>query len=91
MNFTEFVDALSTTLNCNKKSAEVAARAVFAEVVKAMQNGDEVKIPGFGVFATKDRDARTARNPKTGESVDVPAKRVPTFKASKTLKDDIAK
>lgn len=81
---------------CNrtlKKESEVkpivdAAVDILIEQLKA---GENVTITGFGTFETRDREATTARNPRTGETIEVPAKRVPAFKASKALKDAVDK
>ena len=63
---------------------------MFEEVTDAMSRGDRVELRGFGAFSVKKRDARVGRNPRTGEAVEVPARRVPVFKVSKELKDKVA-
>lgn len=71
----------------NAKQAEMIVETIFASVVKSLQAGDKIEIRGFGSFRTRQRKARTGRNPKTGARVDVPAKTIPYFKPSKELKD----
>jgi integration host factor subunit beta len=61
--------------------------AIFDEITDALVRGDRVELRGFGAFSVKEREARTGRNPRTGESVDVPAKRMPFFKTGKLLRD----
>jgi DNA-binding protein HU-beta len=62
---------------------------VFEDIVKALRNGDKVNISGFGTFAVSERKARTGRNPKTGESIEIPASKSAKFKAGKALKDEL--
>ena len=76
---------LSTTLETNKTEAEKTVDAVFAAIAQALKDGEKLDIRGFGVFKVKDQAARTARNPRTGEAIAVPAKKVATFKPSKDL------
>ncbi len=73
-----------------KVQAEQIVKAIFDAITKEMAKGGTVDIAGFGKFEGVMRDARTARNPQTGETVKVPAKRVPKFKAGKALKDAVA-
>ena len=70
-----------------RKESEEAVETVFESIIQALQGGDKIEIRGFGSFRTRQRRGRTGRNPKTGEKVDVPAKRIPFFKPSKELKD----
>ena len=74
-----------------KKDAERALSATFEAVTESLLKGDKVQISGFGIFEVKNREARVGRNPRTKESIEIPATRLPVFKASKTLKDTIAK
>ena len=67
------------------KDAERVVNAVFGEIGKALERGDRVELRGFGAFSTRTREARTGRNPRSGECVDVPQKRVPHFKTGKYL------
>lgn len=77
----------STNLPLNESTAIV--ETIFESIVEALQRGDSIQIRGFGSFATRQRPARTGRNPKTGTEVKVPAKRIPFFKPSKELKTHI--
>lgn len=90
MNKNEFVDAMSIYLGCTKASAKEAATDVFDTLRSVLSNGESVEIYGLGKFEIFTRDARTARNPRTGEEIEVPAKKALKFKVSKTLKDTIA-
>nr|KKS46988.1 MAG: Histone family protein DNA-binding protein [Candidatus Giovannonibacteria bacterium GW2011_GWF2_42_19] len=73
----------------SKKHAEEVVDFVFDTIADAMKKGDEVSIAGFGSFIVKNRKARTARNPRTGAAVNVPAMKVPKFRAGKGLKDTV--
>lgn len=70
-----------------QRDVERIVSAVFDEITDALAQGDRVELRGFGAFSVKHRDARTGRNPRTGESVEVPAKRAPFFKTGKDLRD----
>ena len=70
-----------------QRDVERIVSAVFDEITNALADGDRVELRGFGAFSVKHRDARTGRNPRTGESVEVPAKRAPFFKTGKDLRD----
>lgn len=70
-----------------QRDVERIVGAVFDEITDALAQGDRVELRGFGAFSVKHRDARTGRNPRTGESVEVPAKRAPFFKTGKELRD----
>ena len=74
-----------------KKDAERVLNAAFDAITASLVKGERVQLSGFGVFETKAREARIARNPQTKEPMEIPATRVPTFKASKALKDTVAK
>ena len=76
-------------MDVSKKHAEEVVDFIFDSVTDCLKRGDEVSIAGFGSFVVKQRKARTARNPKTGASVQVPAMKVPKFKAGKGLKDAV--
>jgi DNA-binding protein HU-beta len=89
MNKAGIVDAVHEKLGGTKVSAEQAVETVIDSIVSSLKKGDEVSIAGFGTFIVKNRAARTARNPRTGEPVKVAATKVPKFKASKTLKDAV--
>lgn len=70
-----------------QRDVERIVSTVFEEITEALSRGDRVELRGFGAFSVKTRDARTGRNPRTGESVDVPEKTVPFFKAGKELRE----
>lgn len=89
MNKAELIEALATRLG-DRKSATAALDAVLAEIQSAVTKGDKVAITGFGVFEKRVRAARTARNPRTGESVKVKKTSVPAFRAGASFKDMVA-
>lgn len=70
-----------------QRDVERIVSSVFDEITEALARGDRVELRGFGAFSVKQRDARKGRNPRTGDAVDVPAKRVPFFKTGKDLRD----
>ena len=76
-------------MDVSKKHAEEVVDFIFDTIADCLKRGDEVSIAGFGSFLVKQRKARTARNPKTGASVQVPAMKVPKFRAGKGLKDAV--
>lgn len=89
MNKTELVAALAGKAELSKKDAEKALNAFVEVVTDAMKAGDKVQLVGFGTFESKNRPARTARNPRTGESVKIPASKAVSFKVGKALKDSL--
>jgi DNA-binding protein HU-beta len=89
MNKQDIVEAVHAKLGGTKVSAEDAVETVIGSIVGGLKKGDEVSIAGLGIFATKTRAARTARNPRTGAMVQVPSMRVPKFRAAKALKDSV--
>ena len=89
MNKTEMADRLAARTGLGKGAARDAVDDVFAIIAEALADGEEVRLPGFGTFGTKNRPARTGRNPRTGEAVAISASTSPTFKAGKTLKDTV--
>lgn len=89
MNKQGLVDVVNGVLGGTKVQAESVVDAVVEAIVKTLKKGDEVSIAGLGIFAVKKRAARTARNPRTGEMVKVPATNVPKFRAAKALKDAV--
>ncbi len=89
MNKGQLADSLAARTGLNKTAALHAVDGVFAEIAEALARGDEVRIPGFGAFVTRNRPARMARNPRTGETIEVQAATVPAFKAGKPLKDAV--
>ena len=89
MNKTELIKAIATKASLTNKSATAALDATIQSITEALKAGDKVSLPGFGTFELKTRPARTTRNPRTGEPVEVAEKRVPSFKAGKGLKEAI--
>lgn len=89
MNKQDIVEAVYAKLGGTKASAEDAVETVIESIVSSLKKGVDVSIAGLGIFATKQRAAREARNPRTGETVKVPAMRVPKFRAAKALKDAV--
>ena len=70
-----------------RKESETVVETIFESIITALQKGEKIEIRGFGSFRTRQRRGRVGRNPKTGEKVEVPAKKIPFFKPSKELKD----
>ena len=89
MNKAELIDAVAEGADISKADATRAVDTVVDQVTKALQKGDQVTLIGFGTFAVKDRAARTGRNPRTGEPIEIKASKVPGFKAGKALKDAV--
>ena len=87
MNKAGIVDAVHAVLGGTKVQAEQAVEAMLNGILTSLKKGDEVSIAGLGIFSVKQRAAREARNPRTGESIKVPAMKVPKFRAAKALKD----
>ena len=91
MNKTELIAAAAEQTGMTKKDTEKALNAAFDVIAAALSKGEKVQVSGFGIFEVKEREPRVGRNPRTGEAMDIPASRTPTFKASKTLKDAMDK
>ncbi len=91
MNKTELIAAVAAKSELSKKNAEKAVAALLDTVAEALAAGEKVQLVGFGTFETREREARTAKNPRTLETVEVPATRVPAFKAGQALKAKVAK
>jgi len=89
MNKTELYAALAKKTGFSKKDTERRTDAFIETITETLQRGDKVQIVGFGTFEVKERAARKARNPRTGEEIDVAASKAPVFKAGKVLKDCI--
>jgi len=96
MNKTELIQKLAKKTGMTIKDSEMAVNAIFDAkpgkgiIAVELDAGRKVTIPGFGVFKTVARKARTGINPKTGEKINIPAKKYPTFKAGKTLKERVS-
>ena len=89
MNKAEFVDSVATKADMSKTEAGAAVDAVLDSVTDALKNGDQVTLVGFGTFLVRRREARTGRNPRTGEPLEIKASNVPSFKAGKALKEAV--
>ena len=89
MNKAAIIEIVHEKMGGTKVSAEQTVDAILDGIVKTLKKGEEVSIAGLGIFSVKPRAARTARNPKTGETIQVPATRVPKFRAAKALKDAV--
>lgn len=87
MNKTDLINAVAEKSELSKKDAAKAVDAVFDSVMDSLKNGEKVQIIGFGNFEVRDRSARKGRNPQTGEEIEIPASKVPAFKAGKALKE----
>ncbi|MBI4817171.1 MAG: integration host factor subunit beta [Deltaproteobacteria bacterium] len=89
MNKSELVERLADRAKITKKRAEQVVNLIFEQMTDALKRGDRIEIRGFGSFTSKSHDAYTGRNPKTGETIHVPAKRTPFFKVGKELKERV--
>lgn len=89
MNKQGLADAVHAKLGGTKTQAEEVVDLIIETIILSLKKGEEVSIAGLGIFAIKDRAARTARNPRTGESVNVPAMKVPKFRAAKAFKEAV--
>ena len=87
MNKTELIDAVADEAEVSKAEAGRAVDAVISSLTKALKKGDSVTLVGFGTFQVRKRAARTGRNPKTGNTINIPASKTVAFKASSALKD----
>ena len=91
MNKTELVAAVAEKTGASKKDSEKLVSAVFDSITNALVAGDKVSLVGFGAFEVKERPARTGRNPRTKETIEIPASRSASFKPGKALKDAVNK
>jgi len=89
MNKAALVDKVHEVLGGTKAQSERAVDVMIDSIVEGLKSGDEVSLAGLGIFSAKMRNARTGRNPRTGESIEIPAMRVPKFRAAKALKDAV--
>jgi integration host factor subunit beta len=87
MTKAELVDNVADKVNLTKKQTEVIVNILFSSITEALSDGDKVELRGFGSFRIRDRNPREGRNPKTGDTVHIPAKKVPFFKAGKELRE----
>jgi len=91
MTKAELIESVASKVDLPRAIAERAVNTMFDEMTAALSQGDKVNISGFGTFSVSTRKARTGRNPKTGESIEIAASRAAKFKPGKTLKDEINK
>lgn len=91
MNKTELINAVAEKTDLSKKDAETAITAVVDAITEALIQGEKVQLVGFGSFEVKHRAERIGRNPKTKETIQIPASKSPVFKAGKALKDTVAR
>jgi DNA-binding protein HU-beta len=89
MTKADLVEALANKLGINRNDAEKAVNIVLDDIVHALKQGERVNISGFGTFSVSNREARTGRNPKTGEAIEISASRSAKFKPGKQLKDSL--
>lgn len=87
MTKAELVNKVSARMDLTKKQTEVLVNTVFSSIIEALTNDGKVELRGFGSFRTRHRRAREGRNPKSGQRVFIPAKKVPFFKAGKELRE----
>jgi len=91
MNKAELINAAAERAGLSKKDTEAVLNAVIDVISESLAEGDKVQLVGFGAFEVKDRAARTGRNPKTKEPIEIPASKVPVFKPGRALKDAVEK
>ena len=89
MNRNDLVDAVATATNMSKADAATAVDAVLDAITAALKSGNEVRLAGFGTFVVTQRAASEGRNPRTGEKIQIPASKLPKFRAGKGLKDAV--
>ena len=87
MTKADLIEEVSRFVEMTRKESEIIVETIFDSIVKSLRSGDKIEIRGFGSFRTRQRQARIGRNPKSGDRVEVPAKRIPFFKPSKELRD----
>ena len=87
MKKTDLIAAVAEQSGLSKKDAEKAVNATIVTIIKAVAEGDKIQITGFGTFEQRQRNARTGVDPRTGNSIEIPASKVPAFKAGKGFKD----
>ena len=90
MNKTELIAAVAEKTDLSKKDADAAVSAFLGDITDALKAGDKIQLVGFGTFEVRNRAAKQGRNPRTGETMTVPASKVPAFKAGKALNDAVA-
>lgn len=91
MNKAQLIDAMSKETNLTKKDVESVLNSFVNQVSNALSKKEKVQLVGFGTFETRERAARTGKNPQTGEPLNIPACTAPAFKAGKALKEKVNK
>lgn len=89
MNKGDLIEAVSSDAGLSRADASRAVESVIAAITNALKSGNQVSLVGFGTFTVKKRPARTGRNPRTGETIQIQASKVPGFRAGKALKDAV--
>ena len=89
MNKSELIDSIASSADISKADAGRALDATLEAITNTLKSGDQISLIGFGTFTVKDRAAREGRNPQTGETIQIKASRVPSFKAGKALKEAV--
>ncbi len=89
VNKAELVGVVAEKAGMNRKDADKAVNTVFESIVESLGNGEKVQVLGFGTFDVRERKSREGRNPATGEAIQIPAAKVPAFKAGKMLKERV--
>src|SRR5499425_880946 len=87
MTKADLIEEVARITDVTRRDSEVIVETIFDSIVHSLRAGDKIEIRGFGSFRTRQRNSRVGRNPKTGDRVEVPAKKIPFFKPSKELKD----
>ena len=89
MNKDDLISKVASSIGISKSEAAKSVDAVFSSITNSLKGGNEVRLVGFGTFLITNRAATTGRNPRTGESIQIPAKKVPKFRAGKSLKETV--
>ena len=89
MNKDDLISKVASSIGVSKSEAAKSVDAVFSSITNSLKGGNEVRLVGFGTFLITNRAATTGRNPRTGESIQIPAKKVPKFRAGKSLKETV--
>ena len=89
MNKDDLISKVASSIGISKSEAAKSVDAVFSSITNSLKGGNEVRLVGFGTFLITNRAATTGRNPRTGESIEIPAKKVPKFRPGKSLKETV--
>ena len=87
MTKADLIEEVSRLADVTRRDSEIIVETIFDSIVHSLRTGDKIEVRGFGSFRTRKRNPRVGRNPKTGDRVEVPAKKIPFFKPSKELRD----